>query len=221
VLAVARAEAHLERLGIVTRGAVLASGDPGGFAAAYRTLSLMEERGRVQRVYAVEGLGASQFALPGVVDQVRAVERAQAADGPGPVLVLATADPANAYGAALEWPPSDWSGESGSPHRPSRAAGCHVVLAGGRLVLYVERGGRSMLTFSGADQPASGREPDKVLVAACRALADGVRAGTVGPVTITRVNGRPAMEPGSSGGATTALLEAGFALTPTGYRVPR
>ena len=109
VVALARAEAHLDRLGIVTRGAVLASGDPGGFAAAYRTLSMMEERGRVQRVYAVEGLGASQFALTGVVDQVRAVER-ELAEGQAEHLLLATADPANPYGAALEWPASDWAG---------------------------------------------------------------------------------------------------------------
>ena len=147
VVALARAEAHLERLGIVTRGAVLASGDPGGFASAYRTLSMMEERGRVQRVYAVEGLGASQFALTGVVDQVRAVERALA-DGQSDGLVLATADPANPYGAALDWPASDWSGGPGAPHRPARGAGCHVVLMGGRPVLYVERGGHTLLTFS-------------------------------------------------------------------------
>ena len=131
----ARAEAHLDRLGIVTRGAVLASGDPGGFASAYRTLSVMEERGRVQRVYAVEGLGASQFALTGVVDQVRAVER-ELADGQSDHVLLASADPANPYGAALEWPASDWAGGPGAPHRPSRGAGCHVVLMGGRPVLY-------------------------------------------------------------------------------------
>ena len=138
----ARAEAHLDRLGIVTRGAVLASGDPGGFASAYRTLSMMEERGRVQRVYAVEGLGASQFALTGVVDQVRAVER-ELADGQSDHLLLATSDPANPYGAALEWPASDWAGGPGAPHRPSRGAGCHVVLMGGRPVLYAERGGHT------------------------------------------------------------------------------
>ena len=170
----ARAEAHLDRLGIVTRGAVLASGDPGGFASAYRTLSMMEERGRVQRVYAVEGLGASQFALAGVVDQVRAVER-ELADGRGDHLLLATSDPANPYGAALEWPPSDWAGGSGSPHRPSRGAGCHVVLAGGLPVLYAERGGHTLLTFT---HGAAESDAAAQLATAARLLHDSVRSGS-------------------------------------------
>ena len=168
-LALLRAEAHLDRWGLVTRGAVAASGDAGGFAGAYRTLRAMEDRGRVQRVYAVEGLGAAQFALPGVVDQLRALDssrpdasRVASADGSTPgggssegsVLVLPAADPANAYGAALEWPASDWTGIGGSPHRPGRSSGSHVVLVAGRPILYVERGGHSLLTFgvvSGAD----------------------------------------------------------------------
>ncbi len=225
VLALARAEAHLDRVGIVTRGAVLASGDPGGFAAAYRTLSLMEERGRVQRVYAVEGLGAAQFALVGAVDQVRAVEQ-ELSDGPGDGLVLATADPANPYGAALEWPTSDWAGAAGSPHRPSRGAGCHVVLMGGRPVIYVERGGRSLLTFSANTGPSPEVAPSAAagepgLTTAARLLAAAVRAGTVGALTIRTVNGLPVMEPGGSTRVRTALEEAGFALTPRGYRLPR
>ena len=223
VVALARAEAHLDRVGIVTRGAVLASGDPGGFAAAYRTLSLMEERGRVQRVYAIEGLGASQFALSGVVDQVRAVER-ELADGHGDHLVLATADPANPYGAALEWPTSDWAGAAGSPHRPSRGAGCHVVLMGGRPVIYVERGGRSLLTFSAhstESAESAGSEGHPTTTTAARLLVEAVRAGTVGALTIRTVNGVAVMEPGGSAPVRAALEEAGFALTPRGYRVPR
>ncbi len=220
VVALARAEAHLDRVGIVTRGAVLASGDPGGFASAYRTLSLMEERGRVQRVYAVEGLGASQFALSGVVDQVRAVER-ELADGHGDQVVLATADPANPFGAALDWPTSDWAGAAASPHRPARGAGCHVVLMAGRPVIYVERGGRSLLTFSvqSTDSPESPGGRD--LTTGARLLAEAVRAGTVGALTIRTVNGVAVMEPGASAAVRTALEDAGFALTPRGYRVPR
>ena len=218
LMAVARAEAHLDRLGIVTRGAVLASGDPGGFASAYRTLSMMEDRGRVQRIYAVEGLGASQFALPGVVDQIRGIEREVSAGHPQ-VLVMASADPANAFGAALEWPASAWSGESGSPHRPSRGAGCHVVLVGGWPAIYVERGGRTLLTFP---DNSPGQEPDDTSVAlAARALLDAVRAGAIGALTITRINGSPAMDSGAPSVVTAALENAGFTLTPKGYRVPR
>jgi ATP-dependent Lhr-like helicase len=215
--ALARAGAHLDRVGLVTRGAVAASGDPGGFAAAYRTLSAMEERGRVQRVYAVDGLGASQFALPGVVDQLRAVER-QLQEHPGAPLVLAATDPANAYGAALEWPASGWAGGPGSPHRPARAAGSHVVLRAGRPVLYVERGGHSLLTFprpAGAEPDA----PDEALAAAAQALVAAVHEGRVPPLVVTRIDGVPALEPNpATRDATQALLAAGFTLTPRGYR---
>jgi ATP-dependent Lhr-like helicase len=218
IVAVARAEAHLDRLGIVTRGAVLASGDPGGFASAYRTLSMMEERGKVQRVYAVEGLGASQFALTGVVDQVRAVERELAERQPE-CLLLATADPANAYGAALEWPASDWAGGSGAPHRPSRGAGCHVVLIGGRPVLYAERGGHTLLTFQ--QHSGGGSDQQGHLATATRLLHDAVRSGSIGALTISRVNGSPVMELPASDDVRCALEAAGFGLTPRGYRVPR
>ena len=220
VLALTTAQAHLERLGLVTRGAVAAAGDPGGFAAAYRTLAAMEERGRVQRVYAVDGLGAAQFALPGVVDQLRDVER-ELADGPGEVLVLASADPANAYGAALEWPSSDWSAGSGGPHRPKRAAGSHVVLRGGRPALYVERGGHSLLTFR-ASATLGDEPPDAHLADAARALVGAVHGGQVPPLDVTRVNGVPALSQDEEVRSVVAVLtEAGFTPTPKGLRVRR
>ncbi len=214
--AVTGAQAHLDRYGLVTRGAVAASGDPGGFAAAYRTLSAMEDRGRVQRIYAVEGLGAAQFALPGVVDQLRAVER-RLAEAPPECLVLAAADPANAYGAALDWPASRWAG-SGGPHRPSRSAGSHVVVRGGVPVVYLERGGRSMLTFAVAAGGATGQ--DDALLDALAALARAVHAGHVPDLLVTRVDGLPALEPDATTGAVVAaMIEAGFTMTPQGYRL--
>jgi ATP-dependent Lhr-like helicase len=220
VRALAAAEAHLERTGLVTRGSVLATDEPGGFAAVYRTLVAMEERGRVQRVYAVDGLGASQFALPGVVDQLRAIER-EIRDHPDlDILVLAATDPANAYGAALDWPVTEWVGQGGAPHRPSRTAGSHVVLRAGRPILYVERGGRSLLTFpSGIEgDPDSG---DRLAAAAAR-LRASVQTGHVPPLLITRINGLPALESHEQGeriGRT--LVDAGFTLTPRGFRARR
>ena len=52
--------------------------------------------------------------------------------------MLAAVDPANPYGAVLAWPKL--------AGRAARAAGAFVVLHSGELRLYVERGGRSMLT---------------------------------------------------------------------------
>jgi ATP-dependent Lhr-like helicase len=131
----ARAGQMLERHGVVVRDAVLAEGIPGGFAGLYPVLKAMEEAGRVRRGYFVEGLGGAQFALPGAVDLLRA------AAGEERLVTLAAADPANPYGAALPWPES-------AGGRAGRSAGAHVVLVEGRLVAFVERGGRTVTTFS-------------------------------------------------------------------------
>ena len=67
-------------------------------------------------------------------------------DEPEP-LVLAAADPAQPYGAALPWPK-----RAGA--RAARVAGAHVVLLGGEAALFVERGGRSLVPL---------REPEEEL----------------------------------------------------------
>src|SRR5205823_224592 len=87
-------------------------------------------RGRFsRRGYFVEGLGGAQFALGGAVERLREL-RPQ--DGePKEPLVLAAADPAQPYGAALPWPK-----RAGA--RAARVAGAHVVLLGGEPALFVE-----------------------------------------------------------------------------------
>ena len=62
-------------------------------------------------------------------------------------VTLAATDPANPYGAALAWPALE-----GVSHRPGRKAGAVVVLVDGELALYLERGGKSALAFTG-DEP--------------------------------------------------------------------
>lgn len=100
----ALARTLLDRHGVVTRGAVASEGIEGGFSAVYRVLSVFEDSGQARRGYVVEGLGAAQFAMDGAVDRLRAASTARdrAASDPSPrAVVLAAADPANAYGAAL------------------------------------------------------------------------------------------------------------------------
>jgi ATP-dependent Lhr-like helicase len=144
----ARARALLERHGVVTREAVLAEGAEGGFTAVYGVLKAMEETGAVRRGYFVAGLGAAQFAVPGAVDRLRA-ER-QPVGGPmqesrAPIVhVLAATDPAQPYGAAISWPESNG--------RPARAAGAQVVLVDGDVAVYLERGGRTLVTFPKASE---------------------------------------------------------------------
>jgi ATP-dependent Lhr-like helicase len=202
----ALAEALLDRHGVVTRGAVMVERVPGGFAAVYAVLKAFEEAGRVRRGYFVEGLGAAQFAAPGAVDRMRALAAAKpAADEPlweTPVpggwdaspqlarqrkrrdearaVVLAATDPANPYGAALPW--TETQGEGG--HKPGRKAGALVVLVDGALVLYVERGGKTLLSF---------RDDDSCLGPAVDALALAVRDGALGKLTVTKADGEAAL----------------------------
>ena len=202
----AAAEGVLDRRGVDTRGAVVAGRLPGGFAAAYRVLSAFEDSGRARRGYFVAGLGAAQFATVGAVDRLRA----HAAPQPGgagrdstPALVLAATDPANPFGAALPWP--DRQGEPGG-HRPGRKAGALVVLVDGALVLYVERGGRTLLSWS---------DDAESLRAAADALALAVRDGALGSLRGERADGG-AIQSTPLG---TALAAAGFHVTPRGLRL--
>ncbi|MFF3006584.1 ATP-dependent helicase [Kitasatospora sp. NPDC057940] len=219
VRATTQAQSLLDRHGLVTRGAVAAERVPGGFAGVYRVLAAMEERGRARRGYFVEGLGGAQFAMEGAADRLRSVngrlERARAAEWPAApateppqVLVLAAADPANAYGSALPWPepPTAPGAKETRAHRPGRKAGALVVLVDSELALYVERGGKSLLAWP---------EDDATRALAVGALAAAVREGALGSVTVERANGEPAL--GSALGA--ALEEAGFHATPRGLRL--
>ncbi|MGQ4488817.1 DEAD/DEAH box helicase [Streptomyces sp. SAS_281] len=203
----ALARTLLDRHGVVTRGAVQAEGVEGGFSAAYRVLSAFEDNGQARRGYVVEGLGAAQFAMDGAVDRLRAVSTARDRTEPGAdprALVLAAADPANAYGAALPWPePPDGAG-----HKPGRKAGSLVVLVDGELTLYMERGGKTLLAW--ATDPE-----DPALRAAAGALASAARAGALGTVTVERTNGVSALT--SPLGRT--LEAAGFLATPRGLRL--
>ncbi|MFN0028183.1 MAG: DEAD/DEAH box helicase [Acidimicrobiales bacterium] len=142
----ARAMQLLERYGVLTREAALGEGAEGGFAGVYPVLKALEERGQVRRGYFVEGLGAAQFALPGAVDRLRGHRRSSppgSAKGPVEMVMLAATDPAQPYGAALDWPVNTG--------RPSRSAGAQVVLADGEPLAYLERSGRSLLVFPRAE----------------------------------------------------------------------
>lgn len=204
-----RALQLLDRYGVLTREMALAEGAEGGFAGVYPVLKVLEERGQVRRGYFVDGLGAAQFAQPGAVDLLRAagddvrgvgaepdpIDRQRMPWEPAPEQhrpdrwVLAATDPAQPYGAAIDWPVS-------SGH-PARAVGAYVVLVDGAACAYLERGGRKLLTF-----PAAQDHPEWVAE-----LAQFVRSGRVRRLQVESVDGISA--------ATSAwadqLREVGFA----------
>ncbi|HXN33743.1 MAG TPA: DEAD/DEAH box helicase, partial [Polyangiaceae bacterium] len=151
------ARALLDRYGVVTREAAHAEGVAGGFVGIYDVLKALEARGRVRRGYLVEGRGGAQFALPGADERLRALRDAREVTAP---LVLAATDPANAWGALLDWPPSR------AEARPQRAAGALVVLLDGMLLGWMGRGDHPLLTFLPEDEPVRSE--------AAQALAQGL-----------------------------------------------
>jgi ATP-dependent Lhr-like helicase len=206
--AVAIAPWLLERHAVLTRGALGIERFGGGFAAAYKVLRAMEDNGGCIRTHAIEGLGAAQFTTAAVVDRLRlAADRDRRAqegtEGGHQGLLLAATDPAQPYGAALPWP-ARRDGDSG--HRPGRKAGAVVVLHRGDLVLYLERGGRTMLTWT---------DDDAVLAAAASAVADAVRDGRLGGLTVQRSDGDDVLRSPTA----EVFTQAGFALTPRGLRM--
>ena len=109
--------------------------------------------------------------------------------------MLAAADPAQPYGAALPWPK-----RAGA--RAARVAGAHVVLLGGEAALFVERGGRSLVPL---------RDPEEGwLREALAALVEHVRATGVRRLAVERFDGEPVGETE----VMPLLLDAGFVQGP-------
>ncbi len=201
----ATAELLLDRYGVVTRGSVMAEQILGNFGLMYKVLARLEEAGRCRRGYFIEHLGAAQFAVPATVDRLRSYSEDTQLARPEPVaLALAATDPANPYGAALPWPALQ--DNAGTGHRPGRKAGALVVLVDGALVLYVERGGKTLLAFSG---------DEAVLAAASAALAGVVTRGAVDKLIMEKVNGHGILDTP----VAAALSSAGAYSTPKGLRI--
>jgi ATP-dependent Lhr-like helicase len=187
----------MERHGVLTRGSAAVETS---FGSVYPVLAALEESGSLRRGYFIERLGGSQFALPQCPDMLRSCANADDA------VLLPAADPANPYGAALPWPPHAMA------HRPGRSAGALVVIVAGELVLYVERGGHTAMSFG------DGRH----LARAAETLAGGVASGRLDSLKITRTDGFDALTAHADlRPLAEALIAAGFTLTPSGLRLRR
>ena len=191
----------VERYGVVTREAVMSEGLVGGFSAVYGVLKVLEERGQIRRGYFVDGLGAAQFAVPGAVDRLRSARETpdpsiRPDDVPDPI-VLASTDPAQPYGAALDWP--DTAG------RPARSASSLVVLRAGRPLVWFDRRGHHLVTFPGVLDDMSWS----------RALISLVTDGRMKSVEIRKVNGDGLMGAAVPAGLVELLRAGGFV---DGYR---
>ena len=174
----------------------------------YKVLSAFEDAGRCQRGYFVESLGGAQFAVASTVDRLRTyLDDVDQERRDYQAVVLAAADPANPYGAALPWP-------ADGAHRPGRKAGALVVLVDGELVWFLERGGRTLLSYSDDPDAQSGRGG--------RARGHGRRAGGCSRCSWRRSTASRCSIPAQTTAASTvrdALTGSGFARTPRGLRL--
>lgn len=197
----ATGRALLERYGVVLREAGSAENLPGGFGYVYDVYRAMEEQGRLRRGYFVAGRGATQFALPGAEERLRAPRRPNGDDGEDAeprATVLAATDPANPWGSLLPWP--DANGRTAQ-----RAPGARVILLEGRLLAWLSRGGHHVATFLATEEPEATQDAERL----ARALADV--ASTPRPhgprsTMIATIDGVPAPE----SPLASALAEHGF-----------
>ena len=232
----------LDRYGVLTREAVHAEGIAGGFAAVYEVLKAMEERGRVRRGYFAAGLGATQFALPGADERLRAL---RLPPEESTTLILAATDPANAYGAALPWPEarsaavpacganeapsasarsagaspfqSAAAGDSGAPRSANaQRVGRPQRAAGAQVVL---KDGALLAWIPRTERnlltflPDTQPERAQAAAAIAHALASLVETERRRAVLVSQVDGAPV----ASSSLSRALIESGFSPGSRGY----
>lgn len=172
-MALACVEQLLLRYGVVTREVMKRETLPGGFSTLYPVLRGMEDAGKVRRGYFVRGLSGAQFALPGATERLRASSKDDDA------LVLASTDPANAYGALLPWP-----GEEG---RMARSPETSVVIHRGVLLAYVGKKRRAWQVFL-----ADAEGPKAALLA--RAIEGWFERSEERAWLVETINGGPATD---------------------------
>jgi len=189
----ALAQQLLTRYGLVTREAP-------GFSGVYPVLKAMEDAGRIRRGYFVAGLGATQFASGGALDLLRSLR--DEPEKPETVMLAAT-DPANPYGAILQWPESQWT--------LSRSVGAQVILVNGLMACYVSRGEKQLYVFLPEDEPLRSTVAREI----AKSLASLVIEGARRALLIAEINDDPA----TRSPLASFLVEEGFVTTGMGLQM--
>jgi ATP-dependent helicase Lhr and Lhr-like helicase len=208
----------LARYGVLLRESVAAENVPGGFSAVYAVLKALEESGRIRRGYFVAGLGATQFALPAAVDLLRRL-RAEPSEEKPEFVLLAAADPANPYGAALCWPdlPAIDDDNESAPRMLTRAVYADVILRNGQLVAWTRRGNPNLLVFLSADEPERSQTAAGLAHFLSSRGQAQLHAGGHSGALITTINGQPV----ATHFLARFLMDAGFHPGPLGMHLRR
>mgnify|MGYP000933128104 CR=1 FL=1 len=186
------AEVLLGRYGVLCRET--AALDP--WAPSWRDLlpwlDRAELRGELRRGYFVEGLSGTQYATPEAADELARHSGARSAVV-APYLI-ATMDPANAYGSGA---PFDVPLLEGGTVRLLRSPANHLVMVGGRPTLIVESHGKRLTSLASASSEE---------MAASVGLLPGLTGPSRRSLKVETFDGKPA----SSGPAADWLTAAGF-----------
>jgi ATP-dependent Lhr-like helicase len=194
-------ELLLDCYGVLARPIAMARHVPGGYSALTRRAELEEIAGTVRRGYFVDGLGGNQFALPEVVDRLRAIRDVDPTAAHTPV-ILRVDDPAQPYGAIVPWP----SRRDGAP-LGRVAPGSRVILVGGRPLAVFATSGHTLTRLE---------DPDELPFAnIAAALAQLVESGREQRVVLERVDDELV---GGVGQMADALGAAGFERTHRGWQ---
>jgi ATP-dependent Lhr-like helicase len=179
----------LARYGIVTRECLADEVGSWDWSMIFQELKRLEMRGEVRRGYFIQGLSGLQFALPDVVERLRAIRDGEQEE-PQPV-VMNACDPANLYGPSRDEGPLAAQGE---PLAFTRVPSTWLVQQRGLPVLIAGNSGANLITTQGTG--------DIVIQRAIQALLDHLGRSEY-RVTVETWNGEPVLE--SSG---QPLLEA-------------
>jgi ATP-dependent helicase Lhr and Lhr-like helicase len=147
----------LVRHGIVTHECLAGEAGSWEWRSIYRQLQRLEMRGEVRRGYFVQGLSGVQFALPDVVEQLRAIRDDTQHAAP---TVMNACDPANLYGPvrndgpqalAFARVPSTWLVQHrGLPALVAGDSGTHLTVTEGMDEGIVRRSVEALLDHLGS-----------------------------------------------------------------------
>ena len=131
----------LRRYGIILRDSAKEDAGFVPYSHLYQVFKAMEDVGRVQRGYFIEDIEGIQFAMPGLIEELR---RPVDPNEPPKIFALSTKDPAVLYGRALPWP------KTGNPSvQPRRDVGSTVALINGAPAFWMAPKRNRLITFPG------------------------------------------------------------------------